>query len=76
MNKDELKAVQVLKEAEMNRLKECAKKIEQTLGEYDAKILPEFLLLGNSVRSGYRVVSTRSDASLPMPQNKNGPEQG
>ena len=48
-NKDVMKATKVLQDAEQKNLSECAEKIAQTLSEYKAKILPEFLLLGNSV---------------------------
>ena len=72
-NKDVIKAAKVLQDAEQKNLKECADKIEQTLSEHKAKILPEFLLLGTSVRSGYRIVSDRSGSgsSIPGIENEN-----
>ncbi len=73
MNKDEIKAAQVLQEARTKRLQECGGKIAKLLDEYDAKILPEFHLLGNSVRSGWLVVDRGSGSPVAFPGGNNNP---
>ena len=75
MDKEELKATQVLQEARTKRLQECGEKIAKLLGEYDAKILPEFHLLGDSVRSGWIIVSRDQGSGSPVafPGGTNNP---
>ena len=74
MDNKELKATQVLQEAEQKRIRDCTDEIAKVLEKYGCLLIPEVRIVGHQIQSQTRIVVRKDQRDLALlPGGNNNP---